>query len=211
MLWTKLAAVGLFLAATASTGYLFLSDYHARATAIQQNLGERLSNRPLVAGRWELLDDQKLSQRVLDVLRCERYVSRTYQDRQTGRQVSLLVVVGDPSTLAVHPPTVCYAGLGYTQVKGVHGMDMDHGAACTVAGLADPTGAVPDLLVLWSRRTPDGWERREGLQARLDTLADDYAVKVQAATLAAGHDAEATLAQFWEDVATVVDAVVAES
>ena len=45
------------------------------------------------------------------------YVQRTYRDRTTGTEVSLLLVAGESGPIAVHPPTACFSGRGYNVVR----------------------------------------------------------------------------------------------
>ena len=45
------------------------------------------------------------------------YIQRTYRDRVTGTEVSLLLVTGESGPISVHPPTACFSGRGYHVVQ----------------------------------------------------------------------------------------------
>ena len=72
---------------------------------------------PSVIGHWSSVD-QELTQREIDVAGIEGYVRREYQNRRTGATVYLTVLCGHSGPMAVHPPTACFEGIGYSLSAG---------------------------------------------------------------------------------------------
>jgi hypothetical protein len=72
----------------------------------------RLRNVPLRVGDWQG------RQRTLDARQVARaemggYLLRDYVHRETGQEVSVLLVCGRAGPTALHSPEVCYGGAGY--------------------------------------------------------------------------------------------------
>lgn len=78
---------------------------------------QRLKDVPSVIGHWTSVE-QQLSQREIDVAGIEGYVRREYQNRRTGATVYLTILCGHSGPMAVHPPTACFEGIGYSLTAG---------------------------------------------------------------------------------------------
>jgi hypothetical protein len=75
---------------------------------------EHLKSLPASIGTWELADDQKMSDAVVETLQCAGYVNRRYIDRRTGSTVDLAIIVGPSGPVAVHTPEICYSSQAYS-------------------------------------------------------------------------------------------------
>jgi hypothetical protein len=77
-------------------------------------LADRLKKLPTDIGPWHMRESQPLSPAAEAVLECAGYVSRQYENRQTGEVVTMAVLLGPAGPISVHTPDVCYSGREYT-------------------------------------------------------------------------------------------------
>src|SRR5579871_1996402 len=77
---------------------------------------KRLANVPLTFGKWEG-SDLEIDQAQLTVAEAVGHVSRKYVRRDSGAEVSILILCGRPGPMSVHQPTICYGGLGFEKDK----------------------------------------------------------------------------------------------
>ena len=75
-----------------------------------------LNDIPAEIGNWTS-EDVALSDSDKQIGGIAGYVQRTYRDRTTGTEVSLLLVAGESGPISVHPPTACFSGRGYNVVR----------------------------------------------------------------------------------------------
>jgi hypothetical protein len=78
-----------------------------------QELGGKLKDLPTEIGPWRMQASRSLAPAAVSVLECAGYVSRQYENRQTGEVVSMAVILGPAGPISVHTPDVCYAGQDY--------------------------------------------------------------------------------------------------
>jgi hypothetical protein len=71
--------------------------------------GAALENVPTQVGDWEMISTQPFSEETLQMLECAGHFTRTYQNRVTGEQVNVALLVGPPGPTAVHTPEICYS------------------------------------------------------------------------------------------------------
>jgi hypothetical protein len=84
--------------------------------AAVQNAALALNDIPSRIGNWTS-EDIALADADRKIGGIAGYVQRNYRDRTTGTEVSLLLVVGEPGPISVHPPTACFSGRGYNVVR----------------------------------------------------------------------------------------------
>jgi hypothetical protein len=72
----------------------------------------RLAELPREIGSWTATDVE-LDREQTAAAGAEGILSRQYRDSASGKTVTVLLVCGRPSQIAVHPPTACYRGIGY--------------------------------------------------------------------------------------------------
>ena len=74
---------------------------------------DRLANVPEVIGDWEARP-MEVDSRQLAAAEAYGHLARRYVNRRTGDEVSVLILCGRPGPVALHPPTLCYQGAGYS-------------------------------------------------------------------------------------------------
>jgi len=130
------------------------ADLHAAAA--------RCNDLPKDLGDWEGRDTE-MDARQLEVAEVVGHVSRMYTHRRTGQQISLLLICGRPGPISLHPPEVCYTGVGYEDAGGhshcrVPTSRGDDVAEFETACFAK-SGPVPEQLrVLWSWSDMGPWQ-----------------------------------------------------
>jgi hypothetical protein len=77
-------------------------------------LADQLKKLPTEIGPWHMRASQPLSAAAAAVLECAGYVSRQYENRQTGEVVTMAVLLGPAGPISVHTPDVCYSSQEYT-------------------------------------------------------------------------------------------------
>jgi hypothetical protein len=95
------------------------------------------------------------------------YLCRRYVHRRTNAEVSVFILCGRPGPISVHPPTICYQGLGF-QVAGSPARYSVEGNAGTAPATffwanftkAD-TAAPENLRIYWAWKSGRGWQAPE--------------------------------------------------
>jgi hypothetical protein len=64
--------------------------------------------------RWQLKTAEKMADDTVEMLECTGYFVRTYENRRTGENINVFVVVGPAGPIAVHTPEICYSSQNYT-------------------------------------------------------------------------------------------------
>lgn len=124
---------------------------------------ERLQNIPTVIGPWASVDEE-LTQREIDVAGIEGYVRREYKNRRTGATVYLTVLCGHSGPMAVHPPTACFEGIGYSLNAGpsvvrVTPPESDVGYEFKRSSFKQNDVAVPEIVrVFWGWSADGVWQ-----------------------------------------------------
>jgi hypothetical protein len=142
----------------------------------------RLESLPMTLGEWDG-QAQEMNPRELALAEVSGYVKRQYVNRRTGSVVSLLMVCGRPGPVAVHSPSVCYAGAGYEPV----GATAKHAEPGTppdefwVSQFRKAEAAVPVNLRLWYAWNATGtWQAADNPRvtfARYPILYKMYVVR----------------------------------
>jgi Protein of unknown function (DUF3485) len=72
----------------------------------------RLQDIPKTLGDWQAPQEREIPAKHLEIGEINGYKYRVYVNRQTGTELTVLLVCGKPGPIAVHTPDVCFAGLG---------------------------------------------------------------------------------------------------
>ena len=76
-------------------------------------VAEKLEEIPDRVGSWQLKNSDKMDDFTANMLQCAGYILRTYENRVTGENVNMFIIVGPPGPISVHTPEVCYDSQGY--------------------------------------------------------------------------------------------------
>ena len=108
-------ATTVLIAITASSGWI-----HGRLAGRWQQdrllveAGERLGELPDEdLGPWQLDREDSLSDKIVQMLECTGYVTRSYVNLETGDRVTMFVIVGPHGPTVVHTPEICYSSRDY--------------------------------------------------------------------------------------------------
>src|SRR5260370_3988404 len=90
-----------------------------------------LNELPLVLGSWQGRDAQNegFDPRIARIAPGEDSLVRTYHNRTTGEDVTVLVVFGRAEALSTLTPATCYPAAGYRHVDGPHDYGIAYGRA----------------------------------------------------------------------------------
>ena len=83
-----------------------------------QQAAAQVRNFPQQIGDWKRVADEELDPAVVEELKCAGYINRKYVNEKTGKDVSLLLLVGPPGPLVRHPPEICYGNQANRLLKG---------------------------------------------------------------------------------------------
>lgn len=133
----------------------------AIATAVS-----RMSTIPATIGPWTS-EEMELSNAELTIGSISGYVKRVYTNSQTGAEVVMLLVTGEPGPISLHPPTVCFSGRGFHVVGAEFGFAtamataesnaQKHVFRC--ADFSNPAEADPSLIrVCWGWTADGCWQ-----------------------------------------------------
>lgn len=124
---------------------------------------DRLQNVPSAIGHWTSTD-QELSEREIEAAGIQGYVRREYHNRRTGATVYLTVLCGHSGPMAVHPPTACFEGVGYSLNSGpsivrVTPPDSDATYEFNRSSFKQNDAAVPEIVrVFWGWSSTGTWQ-----------------------------------------------------
>jgi hypothetical protein len=119
-----------------------------------QAAGKRLESVPVVIGDWESTPES-VDPRQLEVAEVTAHLARRYVKRSTGDEVHLLILCGCPGPVALHPPTLCYRGIGYHLQTDPESYPVENSAGAalgtlkTVCLVKDDPAAEP-LRIFWA-------------------------------------------------------------
>lgn len=98
-------------------------------TAELRDASERLQSIPTTIGAWTS-EPGTISDRELHAASIHGWVRRDYHHSDSGHRVGMTLLCGPAGPMAVHPPTSCFQGVGYTLLSGpvltsIHRSDTD--------------------------------------------------------------------------------------
>jgi hypothetical protein len=70
---------------------------------------EKLQTFPVAFGSWQMQSKNTFDSSTLNQLRCAGYISRIYQNQQTGTEANVAVLLGPPGEISVHTPEICFS------------------------------------------------------------------------------------------------------
>ena len=147
--------------------------------------GERLAGAlPQDFGNWRFDHQTEFDPAVLKILEQPVYLSRVYQNVQTGDTVTVAVIVGHPGPVAVHTPEICYSSRDYsvagdrtTQV--IAAADGRQHRLWRLSLEANQADELP-LTVLYGWTTGTEWEATERPRYAFGGLSHLYKIQVAA-------------------------------
>ena len=74
----------------------------------------KLVDVPEQVSEWRLHGERPLSDSALEMLQCAGYINRIYKHAETGRQITVTVMVGPGSTMSIHTPEICYESKNFS-------------------------------------------------------------------------------------------------
>lgn len=124
---------------------------------------QRLASIPESIGPWTSVDHE-ISDREQEVAGIVGYIRRTYTNHKTGYEVQLTVLCGPSGPIAVHPPTACFQGIGYSVVSGptltrLKAADDVETWEFNKSSFRQDDASIPDLVrVFWGWSTDGHWK-----------------------------------------------------
>ena len=91
-----------------------LKDRWGTPGAEAAELGKRFEQVPKEIGDW-VGEDLPVDEIVKNTAGAVNYVSRRYKNQQTGRDVTLWLIVGHSRDICRHTPNICYPASGFRQ------------------------------------------------------------------------------------------------
>ncbi len=76
-------------------------------------LEKKLEEFPRDFGSWQFRESLSLAPTAQNMLECRSYLYRNYVHRDTGRSVTVAVLVGPAGPISVHTPEICYSSREY--------------------------------------------------------------------------------------------------
>lgn len=109
--------LSLGIAATLASGWLHghLNQRWGVDTQLE-SAAAKLQTLPKSFGDWHESSNKELSKTAVDMLQCAGYINKIYVNQQTNEQISVVVMVGPGSTMAIHTPEICYSGRNFSMV-----------------------------------------------------------------------------------------------
>jgi hypothetical protein len=149
-----------------------------------EHAAARLAEVPLAVGDWQG-EAKELDARQVAVAEITGHLWRRYVHRRTGAAVSVLLVCGRPGPVALHPPEICYQGLGYRLAgeKARRAVPAEALAAPAEFWVAQfhRDGALPQpLRIYWAWNGGGPWEAGENPRlsfARAGALYKLYVIR----------------------------------
>jgi hypothetical protein len=117
---------------------------------------------PMTIGYWQArsdaIDDAARTQAGID-----GYFLRHYENKLTGKTVTVLLMCGRPGPISLHTPDICYRGAGYQMEGAIAKWAVKYGNASASADFdrakfskADATGST-SLRIEWCWGTEQKW------------------------------------------------------
>ena len=91
------------------------SDILGTSAVSAEELGKRFAKVPMTVGPW-VGTDMKPEAATLEQAGAVNYVSRRYDNAETGQSVDLWLIVGHSRDICRHTPDICYPSQGFSQI-----------------------------------------------------------------------------------------------
>lgn len=164
----------------------------------------KLDGVPREFGPW-VSTESPIEQRILDKAEAIGSVSRVYRNRNSGTELSVLLLCGPSGPIGAHTPDICYAGLGYKMIGGEISkpVKMPDGSTPTYwSGRFEKDAKESGLIVSWAWSTDGNWVASPN--ARRDFLLHNvlYKLYVSRGLTAAERDHKPAAADPTQDFLT---------
>lgn len=117
------AVIAAILVALLTIGPALLAGQYGsrwRDSSESKEAADQLLEFPTEFGVWKMVKEgDPLTDVVKEELGVASYVSRVYENRDNGANITLLLMVGQAGPLLRHPPNICYANRANRQVGDV--------------------------------------------------------------------------------------------
>lgn len=123
----------------------------------------RLESIPASIGAWSA-EEGRLSEREQQVAGIRGYVRRQYYNARTGYTIHLTVLCGPSGPIAVHPPTACFQGIGYSLISGptvtnIKTEDDAQSFGLNKSAFRQEDASVPEVVrVFWGWSMDGNWQ-----------------------------------------------------
>jgi hypothetical protein len=118
---------------------------------------EKLAQVPMDIGDWRG-QPLEMDARQLQLTEASGYVMRRYENKNTGRSVTILLLCGRPGPIAVHPPEVCYQAIGWKLNSAETLVPTPSGQFRAALFTKGEPPNVQFLRVLWGWKAQGTWE-----------------------------------------------------
>ena len=149
---------------------------------------------PQQMGDWQLLKKEPMDESTVQMLSCAGYVNNRYQNRKTGDEVGIAIMLGPSGPISVHTPEVCYSSRAYAiqeprQSISLSGRD---GRPHTFWSLLFRTNtpSTDRLRVCYAWRGEEAWEASSN--PRFEFAGRPFLFKLQIASLVPSDQADAS-------------------
>jgi EpsI family protein len=138
-----------------------------------------LAELPMNLGDWEGTSEE-LDPQIARNTGCTDYVFRTYQNRQTGSRVGVIVLYGPGEEVYIHSPETCYPAAGYGYGDGVVPRTVEAGGAkfpfLATVFVKGEGGRTERQEVYWTWGLMDRWRTTTVLPKQMERVAGMYKV-----------------------------------
>jgi hypothetical protein len=173
---------GVLLLANGFLQGLCANRWH-RSNALETAIS-KLEGVPMTIGHWHARSEE-IDKTALTQAGIEGYFLRHYENKLTGKTVTVALMCGRPGPIALHTPDICYGGVGYQMNGAIAKWALKYGDASASAEFqrakfskADATGGT-NLCVEWCWGAEGQWLApvTRGTVARLPALYKLYVIQ----------------------------------
>ena len=142
---------------------------------------EMLPRIPDHFGNWRQVATRELDSLSIEMLQCAGYIDRSYQNRVTGAQVDVLVLLGPTGPIAMHTPEVCVSTKAYKTRDDRHRVEIpgDAGSSPSFWSLDFVSSGVSDNVMRCYYAWNDGGIWESPANARFHYVGKPYLYKIQ--------------------------------
>lgn len=158
-----LMSVGLAVLCFGKFADSAINGYGAADSIALTEAVTRVAGIPATIGNWTSTDSE-ISDREKEVAGIDGYIRRTYTNQRTGYEVHLTILCGPAGPIAVHPPTACFEGIGYTLASGPVPATLKSADQSTTwqfnrSSFRQGDASVPEIVrVFWGWSTDGVWQ-----------------------------------------------------
>lgn len=148
---------------------------------------ERLKTLPEQFGDWKMVTEYEPQKTVVEILECVGYQHRSYVNQETGRVVTVAIILGPTGPTSVHTPEICYSSRDYSILQKRRAVQLRSGKSELWAMTFQSKDIDQKLLRVYYGWTFDGpWTASKN--TRLAHIGHPYLYKIQVATQCANSE-----------------------